>query len=254
MLGDKRLSKPTSSDWSELGPIVILPDVPELETREALNLILEDLLGQPQMALPPEWAAEVSVPGIAEYQRQIEEHHQAIRELEGKIATADGLKSEREWYKKLLYATGPELEQVFCKCLEKLGATIVPAQYWQEEFVFDFEGTRCLVECKGVSKSAARAHVNQLTTYVDEYQERERTAGKGVLFVNAWRNLPPAQRGQYGTAVFPPNVVERAIQLGFALVSSLDFFDAFCQFLDGKVESDSIVRKMVAAIGVVEFA
>jgi len=129
----------------------------------------------------------------------------------------------------------------------------VPTQYSQEEFVFDFEDQRCLVECKGVSKSAARGHVNQLTTYVDQYQETAGAAGKGVLFVNAWRNHPPMQRGEVDTPIFPPNVIERATQLGFALVSSLDFFNAFSQFLDGKVEGVAILRPLIAANGVVKF-
>jgi hypothetical protein len=242
-------------EWDAVGPpIVVLPDIPELETREALNLILEDLLGVPQISLPPAWASQVSLPGVAAHERKIGELYDVIRGLEGEIAGAELLKAELESYKKLLYATGPELEQVFRKCLETLGATTSPARYSQEEFIFDFEGTRCLVECKGVSKSAARAHVNQLTTYVDKYEEDEGSVGKGVLLVNAWRNLAPAVRGQEATPIFPPNVVERATQLRFALVSSVEFFDAFCRFLNREVEGGAIVRKLINTAGIVDFS
>jgi hypothetical protein len=237
----------------QAGSIVVLPDIPEIESRTAINLVLEDLLGLPQVELPPEWAATLSVPGVAELRAQIDARGTAIRKLEIEVETLEGRIAEREWYKKLLYASGPELESVFAKSLEQMGATITPAQYSQEEFVLAFEGSRCLVECKGVSKSAARAHIGQLTVYMDAYEENEGAAGKGVLFVNAWRNLPFVDRETATTPTFPPNVIERAENLGIALVSATSFFSAFCKFLEGRLDGLTILRKVITTDGVVIF-
>jgi hypothetical protein len=236
----------------KLGPLILLPDVPELDSREAVNLVLEDL-GFPQTTLPPEWAEGLIVPGVPKLTAEIAGRNATIEKLEEEILALESQKTELEWYRKLLYESGTELERVFSTCLEKMGGTISPAKYSQEEFVLDFEGRRSLVECKGVAKSAQLTHLRQLTSYMLQYQEDEGVAGHGVLFVNAWRTLRPSEREDEATPTFPPNVIEQATQFGIALVSSIEFFAAFCRFAEGEVGGPAILRKVATTNGVVEF-
>ena len=86
------------------------------------------------------------------------------------------------------------------------------------------------------------------------YEEEEQLAGKGVLFGNAWREVPSTDRDTAETPTFPANVIERGSQLGIALVSSVGFYHAFCQFVEGRKDGASILRKLAATSGVVDFS
>jgi hypothetical protein len=235
------------------GSITLLPDLPEIDSREAVNLVLEDLIGLPQSTLPPEWTGRLVVPGISQLETEIEIRIGEIEKLKKEVVSLESQRGALEWYRKLLYASGAELEMVFRKCLETMGGAVTPAKYSQEEFVLDFEDRRCLVECKGVSKSAALTHVRQLTSYTLQYEEDEGKSGRGVLFVNAWRNLPPEVRESEEAPTFPANVIAAARQHAIALVSSVDFFSAYCEFLAGRMEGSAILRHLTSSSGVVAF-
>ncbi|HUN72031.1 MAG TPA: hypothetical protein VMU52_06945, partial [Steroidobacteraceae bacterium] len=230
-----------------------LPHLPDVDSREAMNLLLEDLLDLPQVALPPEWAAELLVPRAPEIESQITAKRAEIDALNQQIVRLEKEKGDLVWCRKLLYESGTELERVFSDCLAKLGGQITPATYSQEEFVLEFEGMRSLVECKGVSKSASLAHVRQLTSYTLQYEEDEGASGRGILFVNAWRDLHPGRRESDGTPAFPPNVISAAEQRGIALLSSTEFFRAYCEFLAGRFEGAAILRRLSSSTGVVTF-
>jgi hypothetical protein len=130
---------------------------------------------------------------------------------------------------------------------------VTPAKYSQEEFVFEHKAALCLVECKGVGKSIALTHIRQLFDYMTKFEEEEGKKGKGVLLGNAWRDLMLHDRGLENTAVFPDNVIARGQQLGIALVSSVDFFNVFCRFLEREVTGEAILDRITSAVGVVDF-
>jgi hypothetical protein len=241
------------SDPRALGEIVLLPYIPDLDTREAINLVLEDELQLPQSELFPEWVASISMPLIPNIDAAILEKKNRIRALEDEVTFAENEKADIEKFKKLLFASGHELEDIFSLCLARCGGKIIPAKYSQEEFVLEYRNEHYLVECKGVGKSMALTHVRQLFDYMTKYEEEEGIAGKGILMGNAWRGLPLQARAQTDTPVFPDNVIVRATSLSIALVSSVDFFDAFCKFLKGELAGEAILDRITTTVGVVDF-
>jgi hypothetical protein len=50
--------------YNKFGSVTLLPVLAELEQKEAINLILEDLIGKPQQALPPEWIGQIPMPFV----------------------------------------------------------------------------------------------------------------------------------------------------------------------------------------------
>jgi len=242
-------------DGSEvsLGKITLLPRIARLEQKERLNIILDGELGLPQTTLPPDWIRSISLPGQSDIGREIAVKLKTIETLESEIESLEARLKDREEYKKLLYASGVELEQIFSRCLRELGATVTPAKYSNEEFVVQFESRTYLVECKGVSKSIALTHVRQLFDYMTKYEEEEGVAGKGILLGNAWRDIAVGERAAAG-GVFPDNVRKRASDLGVALLSSVTFYAEFCKYLDRQRAGRDVLNDILAAIGEVTFA
>jgi hypothetical protein len=110
------------------------------------------------------------------------------------------------------------------------------------------------VEAKGVTKSISLTHLRQLIDYMLKYEEQTGVAVKGILLGNPWKNLPIEQRDTTGKPSFPPNVISRAKDMKIALISSTNFFKAFCSFLKHKKIGTSILNKIVNANGVVDFS
>jgi hypothetical protein len=235
------------------GRCVMLPLIEELDQHEAVNLVLEDLLHLPQTVLPPDWLADVPMPIVSDIDIAIAERRATITSLETEIGEHQSIKAALEQWKKLVYASSFELENIFAEALKRCGGKISPAKYSQEEFVLEFNGQVYLVECKGVGKSISLTHVRQLADYVMKYEEDEGRHGKGILLGNPWRDRPIAERGQPDTQVFPANVVARATGLGIALVWSVDFFRVFCRVLTGDIGGNAILEDITGAVGAVDF-
>ena len=236
----------------EAGSIIVLPLIAELEQKEAMNLILEDLIGKPQQSLPPDWIGEISMPFFDAINGEIAQKNAAIESLRKEIAASEQKRAEIEKWRKLVYANGQELEQIFEEAVIKLGAKTKPAGA-EEEFIFVHKGNAGVVECKGVGKSISLEHVRQADSHVLKFVQAEDCDGIGVLFGNAWRNLPISQRGKSNTPVFPDNVVKHAAQREIALVGASDFLEVFCRFLKGEVSGEAILDAVTTQSGIVDF-
>jgi len=234
------------------GDIILLPRIPGLDNRKAVSLILQEITGLPQQTLSPEWADKLIVPGVPDLVIQIDEKRGQIQALETEITDLNENVDSLNEYKRLLYATGSELENIVERCFKEIGGQVSPAKYSQEEFVLTYDGNEYIVEVKGASKSIALSHLRQINDYLLKYQEDTGKICKGILFGNAWCTLSPQDRDKSDTLVFPDNVVKRSEKWDIALVSSTDFYKAFTMFLEhGK--GDSLLNPITTQKGVIKF-
>jgi hypothetical protein len=246
------IAHPADSHILECGSVTVLPLIAELEQKEAMNLILEDLIGKPQRSLPPDWVDQIPMPFVDTINDEIAQKNAAIESLRQEIAARSQKVAEIEKWKKLVYTTGLELEQIFEDAVIKLGAKTKPAAA-EEEFIFEHKGNAGVVECKGVSKSISLEHVRQTDSHVLKFITAEERNGKGVLLGNAWRNLPLSKRGEADTPIFPNNVVKHAARREIALVGANDFLEVFCRFLKGEVSGEAVLDAMSTQSGIVDF-
>ncbi len=235
------------------GQIILLPLLDKISPEEALADILKDEIGFSAVSPEPDWAKNVEMPFVSEWKHQISERKSVVQEEQQKIDKFEAQIGEICSYRQLLYSTGPELEEVVRRSFQYLGGTVTPAKYSQEEYIFDFDGQEFLVEVKGVSKSVSLSHLRQLNDYLLKFQEDTGKEGKGVLFANTWRNLPPEQRNTEDTPEFPDNVVQRAEQWEISLVSSRAFFEVFLQALKDKSLSKQILKTVTSTNGIAQF-
>ena len=237
----------------DAGRFILLPSIEDLETRQKVNLFLEDFLGKPQQTLPPAWTETVPMPRTSEIQADIDRKRARIDALETEIAERQKETQEIEKFKTLLYGDGKELEELFALCLEKLGGKVRAAKYSEEEFVLEYKGELYLVECKGVGNGIALGHVRQLSDYMLKFEEDEGKPGNGILLGNAWKALPLEERQTTSTLTFPENVISRATAWGIALVDSVDFFHAYTGFFAGQISGETILDRLTSSTGVVSF-
>jgi hypothetical protein len=157
-----------------------------------------------------------------------------VRELEGKIAELEKEKLEADVrldaagnLKGLMFETGRALESSILEGLRTLGFAAEGFEDGESEFdaVFlDPSGRRLLGEAEGKNdKAVSIDKLDQLERNIQEdFGKREDSTeyAKGVLFGNAFRLLPPAERGDY----FTPKCLAGAKRLAVALVRTPDLF------------------------------
>ncbi|WP_158899722.1 hypothetical protein [Burkholderia sp. L27(2015)] len=239
-------------DWP--GSVTVLPHFPNDEPHLIVATTLVDLLGKPQSESAPDWLSSISMASVSPIDARLARLRQEIATLGTQVEQQLAEKAKMERFKRLLHVSSFELEELVAECLTLLGATIKPARYSQEEFVMEVDDAVFLAECKGVSKSISLQHLRQVQDYVLKYEEDELTPGKGILFGNAWRDLPPCERDTKDKPVFPANVIERAKQFGVSLVSTIDLFQAFSRFLNHEVSAAAILTRITSANGIADLS
>jgi hypothetical protein len=232
------------------GSIVVLPLIDGVSPEEALLDILKEEIGYSFKSAAPDWAQEIELPFVSELQDQIVSAQTTIANEEQKISRIGEEIDKLIAFRRLLYSSGTELEDIVQKSFELLGATVKPAKYAQEEYILEVDNEEFLIEVKGVSKSISLTHLRQLNDYLLKHQEETGKDCKGILIGNAWRNITPTMRNAEDTLVFPDNVIKRAEQWGISLVSSLTLFDAVLKVLGEEAKAKGILASITTAKGV----
>lgn len=259
-----RKEKKKSNEWNTwteypdmpdvtTGQIILLPLIEKMSAEEALTAILHEEIGYSAKSPEPDWVKDIEMPFVADLNCQISAAETIITRQKEIIEEVNAKIDEIHSFRRLLYGTGFELEDVVKESLQRLGAKVTPAKYAQEEYILEVAGVEYLMEVKGVNKSISLTHLRQLNDYLLKYQEDTGKECKGILFGNPWRGIPPQLRGAKETRMFPDNVVTRAEQWGISLVSSLAYFDAFLKALEDAALSQQILSNITMADGIVNF-
>jgi hypothetical protein len=178
---------------------------------------------------PPAWAnaEEYALKEEVSYRDQVSEVDARIAELQKRKLEAEGRLDAAGNLRGLMFETGKPLESAILEALQLTGFGAAGFSDSESEFdaVFtDPSGRRLLGEAEGKNDRAVNIDkLDQLDRNIqEEFSKREDSTeyAKGVLFGNAFRLLPPSERGDY----FTPKCLSGAKRLGVALVRTPDLF------------------------------
>lgn len=231
--------------------LVLLPDVPELTTEEiALELLPE--LGFGEAKVPaPDWAATIPVPGLGDIDTAISECRLEISKANERLDELGKDREKLDRYRKLLYSSGDDLENVVADVLQKLGATNLDERHGVEDLLVKVGEETCVVEVTGTDGALKLLKVRQLLDHAMIVEEQTEERPKAILVANPLKTVPPNMRGKEKTPEFPSNVVTRAEETRIALVSGHWLFEKFCEFLDGNIEGAIILDEILSTDGLV---
>lgn len=126
---EKQQSNEYGSSWSEYpkdpdtttGTVVLLPLIGKVSPEEALANILQEEIGLSLESPEPDWAKNIEMPGVPELVIQIEEANLRINRETQIVQQLEAQVSNIRSFRRLLYATGGELEAIVKMALEELG-------------------------------------------------------------------------------------------------------------------------------------
>jgi hypothetical protein len=234
----------------EAGRVVLLPNGEFSDPRDAISFVLEEITGAPAVTAPPAWSGAIEIPGISALEAEARGAQEEIRRLSEHVATLAARQGKLEEYRRLVYGTGKELEDIVARSFELLGGTIIPRKYGTEEYILVYRDREHLIEVKGVTGSSALDHVRQLFDNQSIAEQQTDTSPHCILVANTFRNDPPENRGAAPRIEFPDNVVRRATANDIALLSTVTLLDAVCAKLAGAPEADAFLDRLTATAGI----
>ncbi len=205
------------------GRMILLPGPDLIPVREAIQIVLQDVLGFSVETPPPDWVDEIDVPGERELKEEIGRLQGESQRISEDLRKADERLTSVRRPKRLLYETGSALETAVSEALGKLGAEVyLPDVPGREDRWFEVPelGKKGAVEVKGRLGSIKRADVRQTEDWVSDIFERMGERMKGILIGNPYRN----HRLQDRRPPWPKDVIGFAKGKRLALVTTAQLF------------------------------
>jgi len=231
------------------GLLHLLPPTTSIDRKEAINLLIEDFLGIQQKTPAPYGIDDVLVPGESSLKREIDKNFAKIEELKAVNSVIQARMDEETQYKQLIYETGKRLEEICKLTFVALGCEVDDSV---EDFILLKRGKEAIVEVKGREGTILRGDGSQLAqnrrNYVNE-NDKDMREVKAILLGNPFRlELPIAERVKKES--FGSHLVRDAGVENMALVSTVELFNAYCAFIEGKVSCDDIINRLFLGVGI----
>lgn len=194
----------------------------------ALLRLDQELRGDRGRTPPPDWAAlpEFRLAKEVELETKLADLRRRMTELRLETDTLTANLVAEGGLRRLLFATGADLEEALLDALRLLGYTAENIREGDSEFDAVFvspEGERYIGEAEGKDNKALNIDkLSQLERNIQEDFAREEVSApaRGVLFANAHRLLPPTSR----PAFFTDKCLSGAARSRIALVRTPDLF------------------------------
>lgn len=233
-------------------PLEELTEEPEEDLgddKASLELItwVESLRTQNGEASPP-WLQRYQFPEDAETTHKIAELEAKKAEILAKIEALEGGKEISDAWKRLLYATGDELEIQVLEAFRILGFQAERGPEGRADIVLRLDTKNAVVEVKGLNSSAAEKNAAQLEKWISEEMLSGSGHVKGILVVNSYRHIPPQERS---SPAFPHQMVTFSTPREHCLVTSVQLLAMVRAVLEDPSRAPSIREKLLDTTGVV---
>lgn len=241
------------------GRLVFLP--PPTEPIEvAIGRILSALgKSAPHAEASPAWAERLTLGCADEYlARAARLKEEDMARIQGEIDSLERQAGEILAHRRLLYATGRELEDAVVQAFRTLGFddTVHMAGADEEDAAFGMGGgtpySHGVIEAKGAGRGAQMQDINQCNRWTDQRAEGGGKPSKGILVANQHR-LEPYPESLEARVYIEPNQEERAKMKDICIIPSCVLFEAVRRVLSGEApDRDAIEARIAASRGVLK--
>jgi hypothetical protein len=235
-----------------IGNIVFLPPPTKITSTEAVEILVNTLVGEEIREEEPEWSKKISLPQVSTLIQQVASENKIIEEANKRIEKLNETRNEIEKHKKLLWTTGKPLENSVRDAFVFLGfAEIRRGRSLElEDWIIDFKTTKefvnGVVEVKGRENKTSLADLNQCDKWVKEYFVSEGKIVKGIFIPNQFRRSEPEDSSL--RLRFEPNEIQFAQRFQLCVLPTVELFKAVAHVLNGnKLTRDEIESKLLKA-------
>ncbi|MEU9019988.1 hypothetical protein [Actinomadura sp. NPDC048394] len=194
----------------------------------------------------PTWMERYSTTREEQIQQELTKQQKRVESARNKLAKLQQQKEAAEARDQLFLGSGRALEVEVGKVLEALGGIVIEPDPGRDDWKVAFPEGNAVVEVKGVGKSAAEKHAAQLEKWVAAELEATGKAPKGILVVNAWRELPLDERVQ---DAFPSQMLPYCESRGHCLITGLQLFVILADLEEDSSRADKWRKALLGTCG-----
>ena len=209
---------------------------------------LENLISTPQNENTyPEWIDNYNILTESDDIKQLNslenEKNELLKRIEKQKECLDLLKK----YKGLFTSSGKQLENIVKEAFEKVGFQVFPSEPNRTDVIAKYNDTDVVMEIKGLTKSATETYATQLVKWAMMFKEKENRTPKSILVVNAFREIPLAQRTE---VPFPDQMLDFSISQKQCLISTTQLLCLFIEITENPECKDERINELLTTVGV----
>lgn len=232
------------------GKLYILPVINPYHTESLIEFLLR-ISKIVEVVPPPHWVKAIEIPGEAEIKRKIDTERAELIGIGSKFKESMNSLRNLQKMKRILYETGPNLQDLVKLTLAELGIKVKPSKV-TDEFIIEISGNEALIEVKGNVKSITKDDVAQLVTDQMEHLKQTGQEIDGILIGNAWRLEIPENRDTSNKPIFSRDAIRVAKNHNIGLLSTTELFKAYCQILEDPTQKDEVLNKIIGGVSVIK--
>ena len=153
-------------------------------------------------------------------------------------------------YKKLLYSSGKELENIVQKVFLEIGFSLLPVRINRSDLNLTYKALHFVCEIKGLTKSAGEKNSNQLQKWETEFFEDYEIHPKQILIVNAFREVPLSGRIEDS---FPNQMLDYATKKEQCLITTTQLLCFYLCWLQNNKIIDDFVEQLISTNGIFNY-
>lgn len=204
----------------------------------------------PRVEAPPAWVEQLSLGPAGEYRAQIVQLKEDKAKIQDEIDRLARQSNAVMAHCRLLYSSGPELEDAIVQAFRVLGFDDIErmGKADEEDAAFAMDGTgysHGVIEAKGARKGAQLQHILQCNRWTDQRAIADGRPSKGIFVPNQHR-LDPYPKSAEIRMKIEPNQLEQAEMKDICIIPSCVLFEAVDKVLGGETPDRTRIAGKIA--------
>jgi len=217
-----------------------------------LNFIHQFEVSKPhvQNIALPDWCNEYFLGEEGNEVKAMRDLRDELAEVQQRINTQQELLDNYKTLKQALSGTGKPLEGIVEMLFTEFGFEFLPTQPGRDDLILKAGDKIGVVEIKGVKGSASEQNATQLMKWVNNYHHENNVEPKGILIVNAFKDLAPDKRKE---EAFPHQMIAYSTRMQFCLMTTYQLLGLYLDFKAGELTFTQIKNMLFEANGKLEY-
>ena len=195
----------------------------------------------------PKWCSRYSLPGERDRISSLEKLHSELDLLNEKIESQIQFLANLRKHKILFAGDGRALELEVAKVFSELGFEVAEGDKGRDDLIIKYNEKIAVVEVKGVSKSAAEKHGTQLEKWVSEAHLKNEIKAKGILVINAFKDMPLEERNENP---FPDQMLPYSQRREHCLITGVQLLGLYLDCKNDPTKKEKMIELLFNTNGI----
>ena len=237
------------------GNIVFIPDINLYNPTIFGNFInsiielVEKLNEKISEFIFPDWCQDYKLPDESCEINKLNDIESKLMEIESLLNYQRSILLCMNELKILFSGDGRNLEKVVGRIFSELGFEVEEGLPGRDDLILKYKDRIAVVEIKGVSKSAAEKHARQLEAWVSEYYLKNSISPKGILIINAYKDIPLDKRDKNP---FPVQMASFSENRNHCLMTGLQLLGLYLECKSAPTKREEMIDAIFNTNGVLD--